>query len=437
MKLKTFMLCAYLLFICAFHAQTFTRDKDSLELDQYFDFYTIDTSLKTKYPFIHFEKNTFEFFTPISPNWNNLYRNMLKMVHEKDRKLNFYHLGGSHLQADIYTHDIRTNLQKYWPNVPGERGFLFPFDLAKSNNPGNYEFSSSNSWKSFRSVGKEVCELNYGLLGAIVSCNDSIIDLHFRYDKTDVKPGFTRIRIFHNKGKFPYDFNFNELQTCVVDQRDNPDIGYTDIFFETCVDSFDLLMSRKTNRPFDVQISAIQLTNQLPGISYTSIGVNGAALFTYLECGNFEEQLSQSEPDFFAFSVGTNDANLPFDKFDPLIYKANLDKMIQIVLSANPNCAILLTVPNDSYYLKKHLNKNIERQRVVIKELAIQYQCPVWDLYGLMGELGSSKTWQDADLMKPDKVHFTAVGYHLKGDLYFDAFMKWLEQMDNQKLKSK
>ena len=186
-----------------------------------------------------------------------------------------------------------------------------------------------------------------------------------------------------------------------------------------------------------MQISGIQLTNQHPGISYTAIGVNGAALFSYLNCGNFEEQLRQSEPDFFAFSVGTNDANMPFDKFNPLLYKANLDKMIQIVLRANPNCAILLTVPNDSYYLKKHLNKNIERQREVIKELAIQYQCPVWDLYGLMGELGSSKIWQDAGLMRPDKVHFTAEGYHLKGDLYFDALMKWLEQMDYQKLKNK
>ena len=437
MKLISFLLSTFLLLTCTSNAQTFTRDKELLDLDQSSHFYTIDSSLKMKYPFIHFEKNNFEFYTAISPNWNNLYRNMLKMVHEKDRKLNFYHLGGSHLQADIYTHDIRTNLQTYWPNVPGERGFLFPFDLAKSNNPSNYEFSSSNSWKSFRSVGKEVCELNYGLLGAIVSCNDSIIDLHFRYDKTDVKPGFSRIRIFHNKGEFPYSFNFNELQACVVDQRDNPDIGYTDIFFDSCVDSFDLKMSRIINRPFDMQISGIQLTNQQPGISYTAIGVNGAALYTYLECGNFEEQLSQSEPDFFAFSVGTNDANVPFDKFDPLIYKANLEKMIQIVLRANKNCAILLTVPNDSYYLKKHLNKNIERQREVIKELAIQYQCPVWDLYGIMGELGSSKTWQDADLMKPDKVHFTAVGYHLKGDLYFDAFMKWLEQMDYQKLKSK
>ena len=83
------------------------------------------------------------------------------------------------------------------------------------------------------------------------------------------------------------------------------------------------------------------------------------------------------------------------------------------------------------------MNKNIARQRIVINELAIQYQCPVWDLYGIMGELGSSKTWQDAGLMKEDKVHFTPIGYHLKGDMYFDAFMKWLEQMDVSKLKIK
>ena len=89
-------------------------------------------------------------------------------------------------------------------------------------------------------------------------------------------------------------------------------------------------MNRNRVKPFDVQISGIQLTNQQPGISYTAIGVNGAALFTYLECGNFEEQLRQSEPDFFAFSVGTNDANVPFDKFDPLIYKANLEKMMKM-----------------------------------------------------------------------------------------------------------
>lgn len=425
------------LYSCSTIAQTFARKKDTLNAYQFSDFYNLDTALRSKYPFIHFEKNNFQFLTPMSPNWVNLYRNMQKMVHEKDRKLNFYHIGGSHLQADIYTHDVREKLQTTWEGVPGERGFLFPFDLAKSNNPGNYEFSSSNNWKSYRSVAHDKCELDYGLLGAIVTCSDSKIDLHFRHDRTNVKPGFSRIRIFHNKGNFPYSFDFGLLETCVLEERTNSDVGYTDVFFEDCIDSFDLTLQRTIQEPFEIRISGIQLTNQQPGISYTSIGINGAGLYTYLECGNFEEQLKQSSPDFFAFSVGTNDANVPFESFDPLIYKANLEKMIQIVLRANPNCAILLTVPNDSYYHKKNLNKNIARQREVINELAIQYQCPVWDLYGIMGELGSSKTWQDAGLMKDDKVHFTAIGYHLKGDLYFDAFMKWLEQMDQIKFKSK
>ena len=103
---------------------------------------------------------------------------------------------------------------------------------------------------------------------------------------------------------------------------------------------------------------------------------------------------------------------------------------MQIVLRANPNCALLLTVPNDSYYHRKYLNKNIAKERIVIIELAEQYKMAVWDLYGLMGELGSSKVWRDNSLMRGDMVHFTSVGYHLKGDLYIDGFLKYLEQME-------
>jgi lysophospholipase L1-like esterase len=48
-----------------------------------------------------------------------------------------------------------------------------------------------------------------------------------------------------------------------------------------------------------------------------------------------------------------------------------------------------------------------------------------------MGELGSSKTWQNAGLMQADLVHFTPLGYQLKGKLLTDAFLKFLEQMRN------
>ena len=422
---------------CVIVAQSKRKLKDSLNVYEYADIQELDSNLKVQYPFIHFEKNNFKFYTPQSPNWDLLYRNMEKMIEAKDRKLNFYHIGGSHLQADIYTHDVRTTLQTRWEGIPGERGFLFPFDLARTNNPGNYEFSSSNSWKYYMSVRHDVCELGYGLLGAVVSCKDSVLDLHFRHDRTEVRPGFNKIRVYHNKGAFPFSFNFQENQQFVEEERSNDDLGYTDIFLSKNIDSFDLILRKKDKIPYEIQLSGIQLINQDPGISYTSIGVNGAALFTYLECGNFEEQLKQSEPDFFAFSVGTNDANMPYDSFKPDYYKENLEKMIQIVLRANPKCAILLTVPNDSYYKRKNLNRNTERVRDVIIELAIKYECPVWDLYGVMGELGSAKTWGNAGLMKSDLVHFTPIGYHLKGDIYFDAFLKWMDQMEKNKKKRK
>jgi len=65
----------------------------------------------------------------------------------------------------------------------------------------------------------------------------------------------------------------------------------------------------------------------------------------------------------------------------------------------------------------------------MIITLARKYEAAVWDMYGIMGELGSSKTWSRNRLMRGDLVHFTAPGYRLKGDMFFESFLKWLEQM--------
>jgi lysophospholipase L1-like esterase len=393
-------------------------------------FKELDTNLKNQYPFIDFSKNNFQFYTPNSPTFETLYSNMKKMIELKDRKLNFYHIGGSHIQADIYTNDARNYLQTKWEDLPGERGMVFPFSLAKTNNPGNYSIKSTNTWSPYRCVGRDKCELEFGCLGAVVSCPDSIINIVFKYNRTEVQPKFTHIRIMHNIGELPFDFNFGENEILILDKKTHEAKGYTDVFFTDGIDSFDLQISRLITEPTYFQLSGFQLLNQKPGISYNSIGINGAGLYSYLDCLNFKEQLKLLPPDFFAFSVGTNDGNVPYDAFDPKVYKSNLEKMMKIVLEVNPDCAILLTVPNDSYYHRKYLNRNIAREREVIIELAIQYQIPVWDLYGLMGELGSSKKWMRAGIMRSDLVHFTNTGYHLKGDIYMDAFLKWMEQME-------
>ena len=397
-------------------------------------FMTLDTSFARSYPMINFSKNYFQFYSEDSPNWDHLFNKMEEMVSRKRTKLNFYHIGGSHLQADVYTHDIRTYLQTSWEGLIGERAWVFPFDLAGSNNPWNYEFSSPNIWSGSRCSVAAFRGQTFGMLGAKVVCSDSVINIRFKYDKSDVRPQFNRIRIFHNVGKLPYDLNWASHELLWWRQYTDLEAGFTEITFMEPVEDFDLQFSRKTDETHALEIYGFQLLNDKPGVSYSAVGVNGAGLYSYLDCERFERELKTLPPDFFAFSVGTNDANVPSSEFNKEQYRANLEKMIQIVLRANPKCAILLTVPNDSYYKKKYKNLNIAKQREMILELASQYRCAVWDFYGIMGELGSSMTWYNAKLMRNDFVHFTAAGYHLKGELYIDAFRKFLKQFGDRKL---
>jgi lysophospholipase L1-like esterase len=431
MYISAVFLFIFTLLSCNSIGQDSIRRSDSLNNYKNRVFFgVVDSTLTQKYPFIHFERNHYQFYTENSTNFEKLFYNFQQMIKFRDRKLNFYHIGGSHLQADIYTHEMRTNLQKNWEGLEGERGLIFPFDLAGTNNPWNYEFKSPNRWTNYRSVSDRPDSVDYGILGVVVECPDSAVQISFKYDKTEVKPGFDKLRIYHNKGDFPYEMNFGEDEIFVLRKQTNPQIGYTDVFFTDKLDRFDLFFARDTVMNYKLRILGFQLSNKEPGISYTTIGVNGASLPTYLKNKYFEEQLKEFPPDFFAFSVGTNDANVPYSSFRPEIFRANLDSVLQMVMRANPNCAILLTVPNDAYFKKKQLNKNVAREREMIIQLAKKYEAAVWDMYGIMGELGSSKVWSRNGLMRGDLVHFTASGYKLKGDMFFESFLKWLEQME-------
>lgn len=409
------------------------KSLDHLDLDKYHNrnfFGIVDSGYAEVYPFIHFERNHYQFYTAKSANFEKLYYNIKQMIQYKDRKLNFYHIGGSHLQADVYTHQMRTFLQTNWKGLPGERGLVFPFDLCGTNNPWNYKFKSNNHWTAYKSTLDRPDSLDYGLLGMVLETQDSIIQLAFGYKRTIVKPPFDRIRMYHNKGTFPFEFNFGKNNANVLRLQTNEELGYTDIHFKENLTQFKIKLTRCSTNKYKFRLLGFQLTNNEPGISYTTIGVNGASLPTHLTNKLFVEQLKETPPDFFAFSVGTNDANMPYDMFKPEIFKANLDSLIRKVLSVNPNCAILLTVPNDALFQKKYLNKNVAREREMAIQLAKKYQAAVWDMYGIMGELGACKIWKKYGLMRYDFVHFTASGYTLKGDMFAESFVKWLEQMD-------
>jgi len=432
--LKLHLTALFLACFCSFFGQTDTIS--DLRPYQHPDVFGLDTSIHSKFPFVDLSKNNFTFYSEEAPNWTHFFREFDAMVSNKDRKLNFYHIGGSHLQADIYTQVFRSSLQSYWEEVCGERGQVFPYSLAGTNNPSNYRFRSPNKWKGYRSVSVRPEHLEYGLNGLIVTCPDSVIRLTFSYERTDVRPEFSAFRILHNAGHMPYSIFLLNENVGIQEVISNEESGYTEFILNTELDSLSIEFVRKENTRNALELYGVTLMNEEPGASYSAIGVNGASLSTYLGNTKFEEQLCQYPPDFFAFSVGTNDANVPASAFDPQVYKSNLEQMILKILRCNPDCAILLTVPNDAYYQKKYPNPNLNKLREMIFELAEKYKLAVWDFYGIMGESGASKTWLNNGLMQADLVHFSGLGYQLKGQLYFDAFLKFLEQMRNtEKMK--
>ena len=69
------------------------------------------------------------------------------------------------------------------------------------------------------------------------------------------------------------------------------------------------------------------------------------------------------------------------------------------------------------------MNTNGELAREVFYRLASDVGGAVWDQFEVMGGLKSMEKWYKAKLARVDRVHFTAAGYRLVGDLFSSALL--------------
>ena len=132
-------------------------------------------------------------------------------------------------------------------------------------------------------------------------------------------------------------------------------------------------------------------------------------------------------PDLVVFAIGINDANVPYGKFKKEQFINNYRVLIERIRMVAPNTAFLFITNNDAYYRvgrnNRIPNKNGKLVQEAFYELATMYNAGVWDLYDIMGGLGSMQKWQNKSLANADKIHFTHQGYLLLGDLFFNALL--------------
>jgi len=372
-----------------------------------------------EYDFIQYDSNRIV-FPGDSSSWENFMAGFSRMVSKGDNRLSIVHIGGSHIQADIYPDRIRSRLQTFQPGSNAGRGLIFPYSVARTNNPSNYRVAYTGKWTSCRN-SRQAGDCPLGLTGISVTTFDTSSTISISFPEGNaVSYDFDRVRIFFLDDSLSYACSIHAENAAGNTEKNGP--GTLTWNLEDYADRLKISLRRTSPSQQRFTLFGISLETDDPGLVYHSIGVNGAKVPSFLACQLLPDQLAALSPDMVILSLGTNDAYTRY--FNPAAYKQSYDSLICRIRDAAPQAAMLLTVPNDSYLYRKYINPNTARLRDVILELAAEHNCGVWDFYTVMGGLNSIVVWQRFGLAKRDRIHFTEKGYLLMGDLFFNAFLK-------------
>ena len=379
-------------------------------------------------PFAHLERNQI-IYPGDSLAMERFFQKMDSVVFFGEGNLSIMHLGGSHVQAGMFTQQFRDNLLSISTDLMGGQYFVFPFSTGGTNNPSHYIVRSSGTWTYCRNAVRKETDKRMGLAGAAITTNDST----------------ARVSILTKErypSALPPDYDFNKVTVIGFSETENvvPVVSYDGTTIQGQYDEWkstytfslpdftDSICIMFDSVPGEFTLTGILLENDMPGISVHGVGVNGARVSSYLRCDDFERDLNLIRPDLIIFGIGINDAaEMDFEKNN---FKRNYNELIKVIKRVNPDCALLFITNNDSYKrekVKKKTRYEVNLNGMIVEEafmeLGKKYNAAVWNQFDIMGGLESMQDWEEAGLAKKDKVHFTNEGYRLLGDLLYNALI--------------
>ena len=344
--------------------------------------------------------------------------------------VNIMHIGGSHVQAGVFTQQFRNDLLSIAPDMIGGQFFVFPFSVGGTNNPSLFRVFYTGSWDFSRNAVRKDTDKRMGLAGAAITTSDadaSVSIISRERQATALSP--------------VYEFNKVTLIGYSETENVTPVIGYKGKTLKgihnVSQDTYTFQLPAFTDSiciffedmPGEFTLTGVLLENGQPGISVHGVGVNGASVPSYLRCEDFERDLHLIHPDLVIFGIGINDAAGP--DFDVIYFKRNYDELIRLIKNVNPDCALLFVTNNDSYKrvkVKRRTHYEVNANGLLVEQafldLGKQHNAAVWDQFDVMGGLYSMKNWENAGLAQSDKIHFTNSGYKLIGDLLYNALIE-------------
>ena len=342
------------------------------------------------------------------------------------RSVNIWHVGGSHVQAGHFSYRLQERLTTMADSLKGERGFIFPYRIAKTNSDKSFRTSFTGEWLSAMAASTHK-DLNprFGIMGIAAQTSDSLATVGIGLNiSADTLWSFNRFRILgyaSSPDVRPYLVSGSDTLDFVIDTETQS------YLFDLPAETDTVTIGFHIPEGQSFTLTGTEPISGRKGINYYCSGVNGARLTTWLEqCPDLPRDLQLVKPDLAIFAVGINDSACKAVDFKPEVFKENYRRLIRLIREQSPDCAFVFITNNDSYrYISRGMtyNHNGPTVQKAMFELAKEYGAAVWDVYDIMGGKDSVIKWRNAGLVKSDRLHFTQEGYVLLGDMLYNALV--------------
>jgi len=256
-------------------------------------------------------------------------------------------IGDSHVQADFFTGETRRLLSERLADGNTSRGFTFPYQIAGTNNPDDYEVTWKGEW--FRNRPDSNARVNMGMSGIAVSTSDTESEFTLRLKSGG---GFDRVRVFFETNSqsvvpsISQNWNFQSI-----------DEGSATFHLNEITDSLSICIDWNGEVGGNFTLYGFELINSGAKLVYHAAGVNGASVRTFLNSDNFSNQLKQIDPHLVIVSLGTNDAYN--SSYKAAVFNQNLKELVGTIKGALPESLVILTTPGDHLVDRSKPNPNI------------------------------------------------------------------------------
>ncbi len=384
--------------------------------------------IKKLYPFVKILANKLQ---NEGTALDSFYIHLQQLKTNRNATVRITHIGDSHLQADLFSGKLREQLQLAYGNAG--RGLVVPYKVGRTNEPYTYKTSSNNIWKSKRNIAI-ADSMPIGVGGLTLKTEEMNASIQITVgNKPNLNYQFNKVTLFHEKCTNCFDFEITDScggTTAMVSSLPSEDKKFhSEVPLLNVENTISLnTRIRSFTHPNYTMIYGLVLENSRPGIVYNTIGINGAEYRHYNKSVYFQEQQKVLKPNLIIISLGTNEA---FSRsFDPAIFKLQVDTLITALKINNPQASLLITIPGDHFRSKKYKNNNIPIARNVLIDYCNNNNIAYWDLFEIMGGLGSIAKWHGKNLTSKDLLHLNRKGYELQGELLYQAIISGFSKFE-------